>query len=358
MATFFLNLIWGYMKTIRSKILAPSLLMVHAITLSNIESSKIEIINNTDQSLKFTHNLPDSTKATITFTSLDKVTLNNEYILISLPEEFLSSDDGHSLNNLGQVAGSIKDAKAQPFKPNPKNQWHSPLQMPSEKVHGYQAAVWSLANNLITSKLKNSRAVALNDSGFVAISQGSDLPNPSVLWDINTDDFESWTAKDNIGKRKIKVSIYDHMTKIADSNEKKSSLSIVYNPFDPQSMPELRLVNSGKFNVIPFEQELDVNTKRLKTALPIVNARLNDNDKVVVMVKVNGKQAIGSWGKKEGTTVSGCLEDNPHFKGFTNFAIAGFNNQGHILLRADVNKPNELEYKPIKPRMYLLMPKI
>ena len=97
--------------------------------------------------------------------------------------------------------------------------------------------------------------------------------------------------------------------------------------------------------------------RALRTGLPIVNARLNDNDKIIVMVKVNGKQAIGSWGKKEGATVSGCLQDNPHFKGYTNFAITGFNNSGQILLRADVNNPNELEYIPVKPRMFLLIPK-
>jgi hypothetical protein len=339
-----------------ANILVFSLLLVSITTLSDT----IEIINNSDQSLKITHAVSEYTKATINFTKLEQNIHHNEYQIIALPEDFLSCDEGYSLNNLGQVAGFIHNEKNPPFKRNTLQHNGSPLQSASEKSNGCQAAVWSLVDGLITSKLKNSRAVALNDTGFAAISRSSDLPFPDVLWDLKNNEFVAgpkWTDKENIGNRKIKVSIYDHMNRVIDVNEKGSSLTITHNPFDPQNEPEFILHHSGKYIIIPFEHGPDINTKRLRTALPIVSARLNGNDQVVAILKINDKQAIGNWVKKDGITISSCLQDNPHLKEYTNFSLCGFNNQGQILIRADTNSRNELEYKPVKPRMFLLIPK-
>ena len=230
----------------------------------------IAIINNTSGSVQVTHPIPEYSKATISFTKIGKIDHDDEYVIIALPENFLSCDNGHSLNNLGQVAGFIRDNKVQSLKINPRQRWGSPLQMPSEKAHGCQAAIWSLSNGLIKSALKNSRAVALNDYGFVAVSRAGDLPNPDVLWDVNTNDFEAgpkWTDKENIGTRRIKISIFDHMRKILDINENKTSLTIMYDPFNHRYEPELTLVNSGKYSIIPFENDLDVNTTRIENRI-------------------------------------------------------------------------------------------
>ena len=246
-----------------------------------------------------------------------------------------------------------------------------------KKDMGGFAAIWSLSGGLITSELKNSRAVAINDFGFVAVSQESDLPSPDVLWNIDTNEFEfqqKLIDKKDIGKKCIKSFspgylqfrfplVHNGYAKewsrmpgsfVVDINEQEDMLLIDSNN---NLLPDLFFTKSGRTSVVRFQSDLYVNKKRLGTGLPIVNARLNDNDEIVAIVNVNGKQAIGSWGKEEGSTVSGCLQDNPHFKGYTHFAIAGFNDNGQILLRADVGVMDQIEYTPVKPRMFLILPK-
>ncbi len=343
------------MKSLRIYILLSFLLT--SFCWAEASQETIKIINNTGDSVGVTFPVPKYMSATISFNKIGNIA-KDEYLIIALPEKFLSSDDGHSLNNLGQVTGFIRGDSGQQPPRTVLGRWSSPLKMPSEKSFGCRAAVWSLSGGLKISDLKNSRGVSLNDYGFIAVSRVSDLPHPDVLWDINANEYEEQSpskwANEKIAKRRIKLNVYDHIHSEFYTNANGSSLSIKYNPFDPDTKPELYLVNSGKYKVVAFESDLHVNKKRLRTALPIMSIRLNDDDGVVAIVNIGGKQAIGSWSPSEGATVSGCLQDNPNFKGYTDFAIAGFNNKGQILLRADVGEPDQLEYNPIKPQMYLL----
>jgi hypothetical protein len=238
-----------------------------------------------------------------------------------------------------------------------KNRWKSPLKMTSEKGYGCSPAVWSLFGGLMRCDLKNSRAVSLNNDGLIAISRNRDLPNPDILWNPNTNELEEvdFQLLKNKGKEAeipLKVNVYNHMNGILDTNGKSSLVLQGRLSKDP----ELHLVTSEKYRVVPLPN-LYIKHKRTRTGFPSVNVCLNDNDKVIAMVNVDGKQAIATWDKSNGVIVSGCLQDNPHFKGFTNFEIVGFNNNEQILLRADIGEIDQIEYNPFKPCMYLLTPK-
>lgn len=342
-------------------LLAIGLLISSTIVSSMDNKPRIEIVNNTDNALKVEHNIPQFTKALI-FLELTKLKPSNDsYTIIELPENFLACDDGCVLNNNGQVAGYTFIKNGPPLKPNLAYRG-TQFQKGEEKNYNKIAAVWDTTKGLISSGLKNSRAVSLNNLGFVAITRDIfDMPSPNVLWDMATNDLvlNHDFKKQTTGSNAIKLFISGQHSVSGlyrfrlDSNEKGSDL-LISNNSDVNS--ELFLHYAGKDRLILFPHEFFINTARARTGLPIINARLNNNDEVIALLKNGNDYIIGKWQKDGRITISEPLRKKPELKLYSSFEILGFNNKGQILIRADITDMQQIEYKPNKPQLFLFCP--
>lgn len=350
------------MKSFRYRMpLITGLLILSTIASSMDNKPTIKIVNNTDNALKVEHSIPVFTKALI-FIELTKLKPSNDnYSIIELPENFLACDDGYVLNNNGQVAGYTLIKNGLPLKPNPAYRG-TQFQKSEEKNHNKIAAVWDITKGIISSGLKNSRAVSLNNLGFVAIARDIfDTTNPNILWDMVTNDLvlNHDFNKQKTGSHAIKLFISGQHSVSGlyrfrlDSNEKGADLLISNNS---DFNPELFFHYAGKDRLILFPHEFFINTTRVKTGLPIINARLNDNEEVIALLKNGNDYIIGKWQKDGRITVSESLHKKSELKQYSSFAILGFNNKGQILIRADITDMQQIEYKPNKPQLFLLSP--
>ncbi|MFZ5953654.1 MAG: hypothetical protein ACOYT8_00975 [Candidatus Dependentiae bacterium] len=312
------------------------LLFYQFLESSDVPSKQfIDVINHSNQQLVMNHLISEYTTAAIEITKLEKTSQNN-YQIIALPQNFLTTfyDNGcfnNVLNNKGQIAGYVYDKNAEFsfFDHQVKN-------------HDTIAAIWDLHRGLILSNLKQSRAAAINDNEVVLLKS-----NVVSVWHPKTNDFEKINLPGDFKDKNFfgftpPLAFSDY---IFAKNKNGNKLQIKDNSSLNQ---QLFISKSGRLRLIAFAYNLKVDKTKLRTAMSSVNAQINDNDEVVVLLEDNGKHLIGKWSETLSFT-SVFLEDIPVFNGYTSFQILGFNTLGQILLMAI---PANLNSR--KPGLYIM----
>lgn len=345
-------------------------------------NQSIEITNASELAVEVEIGIAEKTKATVSFEKLPQEK-DDDYIVVALPENFMVHRRSeysaytvaglHVFNNAGQVAGYIYDRDQTPVIPNQKKQ--------SGKLSSFdgKATIWDPKHGLILTGLHSSRCIAMDDAGNVAISRNQESSpglmerHPNIFWNVTNRKFDfnpeysvqngKWILPNPALKYEYPYIIKDiqqrlHMWHLLDtSNLNISTRVLVSNHLDEKSA-ELLVYSKSGFSLVSFEYEFDVDSSKYRSWSPMLHARLNDLGEVVALLRDdNGKYLIGKWYYEGKTTVSETLQRNSAFKGYNSFDIVGFNTSGEILIFADTSESmHSRDYKPINPRLFLMVP--
>lgn len=299
------------------------------------------------------------------------IQISDEYYVTELPENMYTVSDRNVLNNHGQIAGFIQQNK---------KTFLSPIARPrlvniAKDNDNCNAIIWDAYKGIYNCPLKgNNRSFALNDHNFVAISNNHNNHAETIIWDVTTNELKNlginpspYNEPKMINNKNILLmsdgSVWDFICNmkpnipntyngfpaisISDANQLCPwlGLGMHYLDFNKKgtalaanySIPaQLYLQFPSKtLLAITFEHELNINPNRLKTSLPAMNARINDNDTVVAILKINNKSeyAIGMQ-TKDSSQIIIHLKDIPILNKYTCFEIVGFNNKQQILIQA------------------------
>lgn len=339
----------------------------------------IDVINSSNMSADVEIGVAEHTKASVRLEKLPQ-SIDDDYFVIALPENFMvhrkkqhSSSDfagHHVFNNKGQVAGYLYDKNKMPVRSNRNNaQLNQPL------FNG-KAAIWDPKDGLILSGLHNSRAIAIDDNGNVAISQNQHPgfeSHPNIFWNLTNRQFDFdpkyvvQNGKEICPNPSLNYE-YRYMSKdiqsklrswlLLDTSDLSVHTKILVSKCLDENNVELFLYSKYGFSLISFDYEFDVNKSSFRTASPMVHARLNDRGEAVALLRGDDrKYLLGKWIYAGKTIISNSLNQNPAFRGYKSFDILGFNSSGEVLIMADTAESmHSLNYEPVSSRLFMLIP--